>query len=117
MSDEELATAMADRETQLRLLQAEQTALLADAHSRGGTFLGYSNIDTWQVDLLRISRKEANARTARAKALHPTREGAAVLPALAPVVAQAAADGELDAEHIDAVLKTLDQIPGIVGVG
>ena len=107
-----LAKALQDRESTIRRLQAEQYQILADVESRGALALfGYSTTVAVTQELLRVSRKDATAMVARAKALNPVMVGSSVTPASAPLVAEAAAEGVLGASHIDAITTTLNALP------
>ncbi|GAA5127693.1 HNH endonuclease signature motif containing protein [Haloechinothrix salitolerans] len=111
-----LATALAEREEAIRRLQAEQGAILAEMQSRGTMAeYGYPTLDALQIDLLRISRQEANRRTTRALACHDIRGiGSIVMPAAAPATAAAFAEGAIGTEHVDTILKTVNDIPADV---
>ncbi|MPY97995.1 MAG: DUF222 domain-containing protein [Actinophytocola sp.] len=107
-----LATSLVKREEAVRRLQAEQGAILAEMASRGTMAeYGYSTLDALQIDLLRISRQEANRRTARAMGCHDVRGiGSSLVPAAAPATAAAFAEGAIGTEHVDTILKTVSDI-------
>lgn len=118
MDKTELAAALREREEAVRRLHAEQAAVLAEIDNRGvhATF-GYGSLETLQVDLLRVSRREAKRRTVRARALNPaTSVTGAQLPASAPHTAAAHAAGWVGVEHVDEIVKTLTAIPATVPV-
>ncbi|MGH3947694.1 MAG: DUF222 domain-containing protein, partial [Pseudonocardiaceae bacterium] len=115
----ELVAALREREEQVRRLQAEQGQILAEMHSRGvmSTF-GYPDVEALQTDVLRISRRDARLRAARARACHDRPGvGGAVVAAPAPATGEAFAAGTLGAEHVDALISILAQIPGQVPAG
>ncbi len=110
-----LVAALRERETLVRRLQAEQGQIVAEMQFRGTmASFGYATVDKIQTDALHISGKEALRRTERALACHDTQEAGTVVPALAPTTGQAYLEGAIGAEHVDALVDILGQIPGDV---
>lgn len=108
----ELIAALTEREQQIRRLQAEQAAVIAEIDQRGPMpKYGYASTPKLLQDVLHIARRDAQARVERATACHATRGIGTMIPAAAPVVAEAAADGAIGTGHIDVLLEVLDGIP------
>lgn len=109
----ELLTALTERETTMRRLQAEQGAILAEMGARGvlGTY-GYADVAGLLMDSLNLSRVDARRRVARADACHDSvTVGGAVIPASTPAAAQAFAEGSIGAEHVDAIVGFVAEVP------
>ncbi len=111
-ADTELAEALRTAEELRNRAEAVQAAVLAEIQSRGvfATF-GYPSLAVLQRDLLRISNTEAKRRATRAKLLHPVREGTSEKPAVAPLTAEAAAEGVLNPGHVDAISDVMAAMP------
>ncbi len=111
-ADAELTAALRTAEELRNQAEATQSAVLAEMHSRGvfATY-GYGSLSLLQRDLLRISVTEAKKRAKRAELLHPTREGTQEKAAVAPLTADAAADGALNPGHVDAISEVIAAIP------
>ncbi|MGH3468224.1 MAG: DUF222 domain-containing protein, partial [Thermocrispum sp.] len=113
MDKHQLAAELQRSETRMRQAQARQAGVLAEMAARGTMAeYGYGSLETLQVDLLAISRREATRRGRRATALHPTvGVSGAVIEAVAPRTATAFAAGALSVEHVDEVPAALEQVP------
>ncbi|MPZ00228.1 MAG: DUF222 domain-containing protein, partial [Actinophytocola sp.] len=113
--DADLAAALRSAEELRNQAEATEAAVLAEMHSRGvfATY-GYSSLVTLQRDLLRVSTTEAKKRAQRAQRLHSTREGTHEKAAVAPLTAEAAADGALNPGHVDAISEVMAAIPADV---
>ena len=99
MSRDELAAELRRCESLLRQTQARYHAVLAEMASRGTQAeYGYSSLETLQVDLLHIGRREAKRRSTRAHA--PARG-----------VAEALAAGAISVEHVDEMARVLAEAP------
>ncbi|WP_370949398.1 DUF222 domain-containing protein [Amycolatopsis sp. cg5] len=99
-------------EQEKRHLDAKQGQILAEIESRGvRDVTGYAALSQWVAKCARVKPSEANARVKRARDLNQRRDGATEIPAFAPYTAAAAAEGDLGADQIDAVLKALHALP------
>jgi len=92
-----------------------QGEILAEMQSRGvpQTF-GYADVEAVVKDVVHCDRPEAKARVRRALACQEYTEGTHRVPATAPATAAALAEGTIGARHVDSILRTLAEIPGIV---
>ncbi|MEU3768227.1 DUF222 domain-containing protein [Amycolatopsis keratiniphila] len=99
-----------------RQLDAEQNAILAEINSRGiRGCSGHSTLAGLIFEDFLVSDKEAAARADRVLALHPGPSiGGDPEPPLAPLTAEAAAEGAIGGGQIDAIIKTLARIPSSV---
>ncbi len=99
-----------------RQLDAEQNAILAEINSRGiRGCSGHSTLAGLIFEDFLVSDKEAEARADRVLALHPGPSiGGDPEPPLAPLTAEAAAEGAIGGGQIDAIIKTLARIPSSV---
>ncbi|WP_370947215.1 DUF222 domain-containing protein [Amycolatopsis sp. cg5] len=99
-------------EQEKRRLDAKQGQILAEIESRGvREVTGYAALSQWVSKCARVKPSEASARVRRARDLNQRRDGATEIPAFAPYTAAAAAEGDLGADQIDAVLKALHALP------
>ncbi|GAA5103504.1 HNH endonuclease [Haloechinothrix salitolerans] len=114
-SDTDLTEALRTAEELRNQAEATQAAVLAEMHSRGvfATY-GYGSLAVLQRDLLRISATEAKKRVQRAQSLHPTCEGTHEKAAVAPLTADAAAEGVLNPGHVDAISEVMAVLPAEV---
>ncbi|WP_414937736.1 DUF222 domain-containing protein [Amycolatopsis sp. cmx-11-51] len=99
-----------------RRLDAEQYAILAELNARGvrGCY-GHSTLAGLIFQDFQVSQKEASARADRALALHPGVVGGGdMAPPLAPLTAEAAAEGAIGGGQIDAVIGALSRVPSLV---
>lgn len=109
-----LAAALREREAAIRRLLAQQGEIVAEMQSRGPmAAFGYADVTRIQMDLLKISRKDARARTGRALACNAYHEVGPV-PVFAPETAQAFGEGAIGLEHVDVLTDILGEIPGEV---
>ncbi|MEU3628257.1 HNH endonuclease [Amycolatopsis coloradensis] len=99
-----------------RQLDAEQYAILAELNTRGiRGCSGHSTLMGLIFQDFLVSEKEASARADRALALHPgVAIGGGVVPPLAPLTAEAAAEGAIGGGQIDVILGALAQVPSFV---
>ena len=92
--------------------QAELCATLAMVdNDRLAAAHGFGRISPWLKELTHVSDHQAAALLRRTAAFHPHREGSSIIPALAPLTAEAAAAGELSDAHIDTIIEMLGEIP------
>jgi len=92
--------------------QAQLCATLAMVDNDGLAWAhGFGRVSSWLKELSHVSDYQAAALLRRAAAFHPRQDGSSVIPALAPLTAEAAAAGELSDAHIDTVIDLLGQIP------
>ncbi|WP_181774573.1 HNH endonuclease signature motif containing protein [Amycolatopsis pittospori] len=99
-----------------RRLDAEQYAIFAELNTRGirGCY-GHSTLMGLILQDFHVSEKEASARADRALALHPgVALGGDIVPPLAPLTADAAAEGAIGGSQIDAIIGALAQVPSFV---
>ena len=100
------------RERLKRRLDAEQGQILAEIESRGvRDTTGYATTAQLLNDCVHVSPSEAKARVDRARALNPRRDAGTEIPALAPLAAAAALEGDLGACQLDPILSTLSALP------
>jgi hypothetical protein len=108
MGDAELLAALVDKERARRQLYAEELAVLAELDGRGVAGpLGYSDVAAIARELLRMNPAAARQQVAHARAVAggTTPTGARLAPDL-PRVAEAAADGTIGPEHVEAIRAT-----------
>src|SRR5215207_8106430 len=112
-SDTALLTELRHAETQSRQLDARRYALIGELSNRGiATEAGYASPARLLMDLLLISRAEANRRIALAEALTPRRPlTGPELPPPLPATAHALTEGELGVEHAEIIRRTLTDLP------
>jgi hypothetical protein len=111
----ELAAFVADCETLARQALAAQAAAVAEIERRGVLAeYGYGSVAAMLADTVNITRREATKRATRASALHPSFEGSAVIPTLAPRTQEAFADGAIGVEQVDEIVKTMAELPAVV---
>jgi uncharacterized protein DUF222 len=113
LGDEELLAALVDGETALRRAYGHQLELVGELLTRNLTVVQeYRSPAHLLQDLLRVSRAEAQRRVAHAEAVtagFPV-TGPPVPPPL-PATAQAVAEGVIGAEHLEAVRRTIKELP------
>ncbi|MEU3621799.1 HNH endonuclease [Amycolatopsis coloradensis] len=99
-----------------RQLEAEQYAIFAELNARGiRGCSGHSTLAGLILQDFHVSKEEASARADRALALHPgVSIGGDKEPPLAPLTAEAAAEGAIGGGQIDAIIRTLSRIPSFV---
>ncbi|WP_340683563.1 DUF222 domain-containing protein [Amycolatopsis coloradensis] len=99
-----------------RRADAEQNAILAEINSRGVRGCGgHSTLSALIFEDFLVTDKEAGDRADRVLALHPgSAIGGDPEPPLAPLTAQAAAEGAIGGSQIDAIIRTLARIPSTV---
>jgi len=112
-SDTQLLTELRRTETQSRQLDAHRYALIGELSNRGiAAEAGYASPARLLMDLLLISRAEANRRITLAEALAPRRLlTGPELPPLLAATADALTDGELGVEHAEIIRRTLADLP------
>ncbi|EME61575.1 hypothetical protein [Amycolatopsis decaplanina] len=88
-----------------RQMNAEQNAILAEINARGvRACSGHSTLAVLIFEDFQVTDKEAGARADRVLALHPgVGVGGGVVPPLAPLTAEAAAEGAIGGSQIDAI--------------
>lgn len=112
VSRDELVAGLREREGLIRRAQAEQARILAEMDARGVmSEFGYATLQALQGDVLRISRGDARKRVARARACHARADGSGEIPAPAPQTAEAALEGALGAEHVEAITAVVAAFP------
>lgn len=97
----------------MRAASAVLGIYLAEIESRGVKDLyGYGSTWSWLADIARISRGDAEKIVDRALVLNPTRglDGTEI-PACAPAVAAAAAEGAIGDQQVDQIVAFLKKIP------
>uniref|UniRef100_UPI00056759B3 DUF222 domain-containing protein n=1 Tax=Amycolatopsis orientalis TaxID=31958 RepID=UPI00056759B3 len=99
-----------------RRLDAEQNAILAEINNRGVRGCsGHSTLAALIYEDFHVTDKEAEARADRVLALHPgVVVGGEVVPPLAPLTADAAAEGAIGGAQVDAIIRILARIPSMV---
>ncbi|OKA08620.1 HNH endonuclease signature motif containing protein [Amycolatopsis regifaucium] len=99
-----------------RQLDAEQNAILAEINNRGVRGCsGHSTLAALIFEDFHVTDKEAGRRADRVLALHPAVVvGGEIVPPLAPLTAEAAAEGAIGGGQIDAIIRTLTRIPSTV---
>ncbi|MEV6907676.1 DUF222 domain-containing protein [Amycolatopsis sp. NPDC051071] len=99
-----------------RQADAEQCAIFAELNARGiRGCSGHSTLAGLILQDFLVSKEEASARADRALALHPgVSIGGDTVPPLAPLTAEAAAEGAIGGGQIDAIIRTLGRIPSFV---
>src|SRR5215204_2952778 len=112
-SDTALLTELRRTETQSRQLDAHRYALIGELTHRGtAAEAGYASPARLLMDLLLISRAEANRRITLAEALTPRRPLTGPdLPPLLAATANALTEGELGVEHAEIIRRTLTDLP------
>jgi uncharacterized protein DUF222 len=113
LGDDELLAALVDGETALRRAYGHQLELLGELLARSlAQTQGYRSPAHLLQDLVRISRAEAQRRVAHAEAataVHPV-TGPALPPPL-PAAAEAVRAGTIGAEHLEAIRRTIKDLP------
>jgi hypothetical protein len=112
----ELAHALRDLETRIRRDYAAQLELIAELETRNvASERGYRSLAEFLRDVLRISRSEANRRIEHAHAVTEVDlvSGGTLEPPL-PATAAALRAGELGAEHVTTITRTLTGLPACV---
>src|SRR2546429_4132715 len=114
-----LVTDLQEKMTQARLLQAEILDVVADMDRQGIAGLaGYPNTRSLVLAATRVAPNLATRLVSRAKAVTETLTPTGhVTPAALPTVRAALHEGLIDGEHIDAITKTLKQLPESVDAG
>src|SRR5256714_11666356 len=102
-----------EKMTQARLLQAEILDVVAELDRQGIAGLaGYPNTRSLVMAATRVAPTLATRLVNRAQAVAETLTPTGhTTPAALPTVRQALHDGLIDGEHIDAITKTLKQLP------
>jgi uncharacterized protein DUF222 len=113
LGDEELLAALVDGEVALRRAYGHQLELVGELLARNQVVVqGYRSPVHLLQDLLRVSRVEAQRRVEHAEAVtavHPV-TGPALPPPL-PAAAEAVSAGAIGAEHLEAVRRTMRDVP------
>ena len=112
---EEMVAALQAFEVQARQIHHAQLELLAVMNGQAvATELGYANTVALLIHALQISPKEAKTRLAHAEALFPsiTPTGSVIEPVL-PRTAAALSSGDIGAEAVDVIRKTLRDLPDL----
>jgi len=117
LGDEELLAALVDGETALRRAYAHQLELLGELLARDlATVQGYRSPVHLLRDLVRISRVEADRRIAHAEAVTAVRPVTGpVLPAPLPLAAESVRAGAIGSEHLEAIRRTIRDLPPQLG--
>ena len=92
--------------------QAQLCATLAMVDNQGlAGAHGFGRVSSWLKELTHVGDYQAAGLLRRATAFHSHPDGSNVIPALAPLTAEAAAAGELSDANMDAIIEMLGQIP------
>jgi len=114
LGDEELLAALVDGEAALRRAYGHQLELVGELLARNLVVVqGYQSPAQLLQELLRVSRVEGQRRAAHAEAVtagHPMSGGPELPPPL-PVAAEAVRAGAIGAEHLEAVRRTVKELP------
>ena len=115
----ELVTKLQAEMSQVRLLQAAILDGVSELERQGIPQLaGYPNTQALLVDTLHLAPQQATRMVQRAQAVAETMTPTGhVTPAPLPNVRAALHEGLIDGEHIDAIARTVKQIPDSVDVG
>src|SRR2546421_12943714 len=108
-----LVADLQDISHQIRLLEAQRLDLVAELDRHGIAGLaGYPNTRSLVMAATRVAPTLASRLVNRAQAVAETLTPTGhVTPAPLPTVRQALHEGLIDGEHIDAITKTLKQLP------
>ena len=113
LGDEALLAALVEGEAVLRRAYGHQLALVGELLGRNLSVVqGYRSPVHLLRDLVRVSRVEAERRVTHAQAVtavHPV-TGPALPPPL-PAAAEAVSDGAIGAEHLEAIRRTMRDVP------
>jgi Domain of unknown function (DUF222)/HNH endonuclease len=109
----ELVRALHDLETRMRCDYATQLELITELETRNvARDRGYPSLTEFLRDLLRISRSDANRRIQHAQAVtEAALISGGMMEAPLPATAAALRAGELGPEHVEAIAKTLTNLP------
>src|SRR5215470_2624189 len=109
LGDEQLLAALVDGEAALRRAYGHQLELLGELLTRNPAVVqGYRSPAHLLQDLLRVGRAQAQRRIAHAEAV------TAVCPVTGPplpATAQAVREGQIGAEHLEAIRRTINDLP------
>jgi Domain of unknown function (DUF222) len=113
LGDEELLAALVEGETALRRAYGQQLELVGELLTRNLVVVqGYRSPAQLLQDLLRVSRVEAQRRVGQAEAVTAVQTVTGPeMPAPLPVAAQAVAEGAIGAEHLEAIRRTVKDLP------
>jgi|SRR5215470_540971 len=117
LGDEQLLAALVDGEAALRRAYGHQLELLGELLTRNPAVVqGYRSPAHLLQDLLRIGRAEAQRRVAHAEAVTAVcpMTGPPLPPPL-PATAQAVREGQIGAEHLEAIRRTINNLPPHLG--
>jgi hypothetical protein len=118
LPDADLIAELHELEILRRRLAALDHLLLPELGRRNlAVDLGYGTIPRFLQAALRLSPRQAAARTRAADTVGPrTGLTGEALPPVLPAVGAAAAAGEISGEHVDALCRVLDEVPSDVPV-
>lgn len=113
LGDSELLTALRNIEEQRNALYGESLSLIAEASSRGlWCSLGYRELPSVLVDILRVGVSDAKHRVSHAQDLLDSHSpSGATVDAALPAVAAASAVGEVGPESVQAICHTVERFP------
>src|SRR6266513_4379275 len=111
-----LVADLQEKMTQVRLLQAEVLDVVAELDRQGIAGLaGYPNTRSLVMAATRVAPTLATRLVNRAQAVAETLTPTGhTTPAVLPTVRAALHEGLIDGEHIDAITKTLKQLPDTI---
>jgi hypothetical protein len=113
LGDEELLAALVDGEIALRRAYGYQLELLGELLTRNMTVVQEYRSPAYLLqDLLRVSRSEAQRRVAHTEAVTAVRPltGPSLPPPL-PATADAVAEGAIGPDHLEAIRRTVKDLP------
>src|SRR5256885_14957446 len=108
-----LVADLQDISHQIRLLEAQRLDIVAELDRHGiAALAGYPNTRSLLLAATRVAPKVATRLVSRAQAVSETLTPTGhTTPAALPTVRAALHEGLIDGEHIDAITKTLKQLP------
>src|SRR2546429_713639 len=111
-----LVADLQDISHQIRLLEAQRLDVVAEMDRRRiANLVGYPNTRSLVMAATRVAPTLATRLVSRAQAVAETLTPTGhVTPAPLPTVRQALHEGMIDGEHIDAITRTLKQLPDSV---
>lgn len=113
MGDTEVVAALQNIEEQRNALYGKQLSLIAEASSRGlWCALGYRDLPSVLVDVLRVGVRDAKHQVGHAEALLDSRSpSGAAIEATLPEVGAASSEGSVGPETVQQICHTVERFP------